>query len=195
MRDILVEDWPGLDEETVDIFMTSGIITLKRFLDLSARKDYQQRLFEAGLDLYRLRALRREARRLIANLPEVVIRGVLKEYFETGTAGVCWAVYEDGKSGYESLHLLETGDYLRVTDETGTVRFEGYIVEDCHKGWREYPANPGYGQPCALGHWIHWTQGGWEPDEWAALFLRQYLLDERKGPPLRAVLTLNKKRS
>jgi hypothetical protein len=29
-----------------------------------------------------------------------------------------------------------------------------------------YPLNPKYGQPLSLGHWVHWTEKGFKPDEW-----------------------------
>lgn len=194
MRDIVVNDWPGLDAETIGILRANLMYSLKSFLGMSARKEYRQLLLDAGLTETRIRAMRKEARRLLDALPEVTVRGVLEGYVETGTEGYEWAVYEDGKRGYEGLHLIEQGDYLRVCDENGEVRFEGFIRQDFKAGWMEYPLNPGYGQPSALGLWIHWTQKGWTPDDWAALFMRPYLRDERKGPPLRAELTMNRKK-
>ncbi len=91
-------------------------------------------------------------------------------------------LYKDGKEGYEALEDIEAGDVLTIYNEDGSVLFEGKIVPDYKIGWQEYPLNPGHGQPCALGCWVHWTQKGWKPDDWAALFLRG---DE---PPLRAKL-------
>lgn len=198
MRDIRVMDWPGLDPKVAKALCERVFApTLKRFLalcehDLESLKALKA---AAGLSDEDVEAMREDAKRLLDALPEVVVHGVLEDFFETGTEGVCWAVYEDGKQGYDGLHLLERGDHLRVTDETGAVRFEGFIEPDFGKGWTEYPRNPGYGQPCALGMWIHWTQAGWEPDDWAALFMRPHLADGAlRGPPLRAVLTMNKKR-
>lgn len=194
--DILVKDWPGLDTETAEKLKARYVGTLKGFLWASEEEDWLEEARSEGLTDERIAELRADAQRHLDALPEVVVRGVLEWHFETGTEGVCWAVYEDGKQGYEGLHLLGGGEHLRVTDETGAVRFEGYIEPDCEKGWMEYPGRPGegYGQPCALGMWIHWTQAGWEPDDWAALFVRPHFTDDRKGPALRVVLTYNKKR-
>lgn len=195
--DILVKDWPGLDAETVETLKRRYFSTLRNFLRATEFEEGREALREEGVSDERIDALRIDARRHLDALPEIVVHGILEDFFETGTEGVCWSVYEDGKQGYEGLHLLGEGHHLRVTDETGTVRFEGSIEPDCEKGWMEYPGRPGegYGQPCALGMWIHWTQAGWEPDDWAALFFRPYLTDEKeRGPKLRAVLTYNKKR-
>lgn len=113
-----------------------------------------------------------------------IIKGVLEDHFEGGTDGIIWAVYEDGKMGYDGLHIIHAGDYLTVYDEKGEVIFKGRIFPDHKAGWTKHPFNPKYGQPCALNHWIHWTQIGWQPDDWARLFLRG------KGEkPLRAQLT------
>jgi len=196
--DILVKDWPGLDAETIGKIAARYIGTLKGFLAASEDDEWLAWASDEGLTPQRVAELRDDAERHLAALPEVVIHGVLMDFFETGTEGVCWAVYEDGKQGYDGLHLLGKGNHLRVTDEHAVVRFEGYIEPDAEKGWMEYPGRPGegYGQPCALGMWVHWTQSGWEPDDWASLFFRPHLVDpEKKGPPLRAVLTYNKKRN
>lgn len=82
-------------------------------------KECKKRLRGAGLTDARMREMRKEAKILIAALPEVKIVGVLEAYFETGTEGVIRAVYEDGKKGYEGLHCLEKGDHLRIHDENG----------------------------------------------------------------------------
>lgn len=109
--------------------------------------------------------------------------GVLEPWFETGTEGIIWSVQEDGKDGYDGLNVIKAGDHLTVYDEKGKTYFKGKIYPDHKAGWRRYPKNSKCGQPCALGCWVHWTQIGWEPDDWARLFMG------RKGEsPLRAEL-------
>ncbi len=114
-------------------------------------------------------------------------RGVLYGWSETGTEGMVWVLLEDGYSGYDAMRFVEEDDRLKIYGENGEVLFDGKIVEDRKAGWEEYPKNSGHGQPCALGFWIHWTQKGWEPDKWAALFLHEYA-EEGNGKPLRAEL-------
>jgi hypothetical protein len=198
MRDVSVRDWEGLDPK-IDGILTGQLFvyTLRQFVGMCEgdRERVVRLMALGGLSEDGVAALRADAERRLAALPEVVVRGILEDFFETGTEGVMWAVYEDGKTGYDGLHRLEAGDHLLITDEAGAARFEGFIEPDFEKGWTEYPMNPGHGQPCALGMWIHWTQSGWEPDDWAALFVRPRLRDARQGPALRAVLTMNKKRA
>jgi len=104
--------------------------------------------------------------------------GKLEGFFETGTEGVCWAVYEDGKTGYEGLHFIETGQHLKVWDPTnGRSVFDELICLDTKIGRRLltdfHPgAMKGIRQQCALGMWVHGIQSGWDPDEWAKLFFR-----------------------
>ena len=107
------------------------------------------------------------------NRQKLEIKGDLDPYFETGTEGIIWIVYEDGKKGYDGLHALHPLDQLTIYGEKGEILFNEKIFPDWKAGWAEYPRNPGHGQPAALGCWIHWTQIGWEPDKWASFFLRK----------------------
>ncbi len=184
--DILVKDWPGLDAETMRKLLDHYVNTLKAFLRSSEEEEWLEVAQADGLTNERIAALRTEAQQRLAALPEVRILGKLHAFAETGSEGFGWAVYEDGKTGYEGLHLLEDGHHLTVTDATGAVRFEGFIASDHRTGWQEYPLRPGegLGQPVALGFWVWWIQAGWEPDVWAQLFFDEH----------RAVLTYNKKK-
>ena len=53
------------------------------------------------------------------------IIGVLEPYFETGTEGTVWSIFEDGKEGYDGLHMIEEGDHLTIYGENNEVLFEG----------------------------------------------------------------------
>jgi len=100
------------------------------------------------------------------------IRGVLEDFFETGTEGVIWSVVSEDDHGYDALYPIEEGDHLAIQDQLGRKLWSGIICCDRKAGWRRYPLNPKCGQPCALGHWIHWTQRGFKPDDWARYFIR-----------------------
>lgn len=101
-----------------------------------------------------------------------VINGELEDFFETGCEGLMWALHEHGKVGYDGLHVINAGDHLTVFDESDEILFEGLIDPDYEIGHKPYPQNQKYSQPSALGLWIHWTQHGWQPDDWARLFVR-----------------------
>ncbi len=100
------------------------------------------------------------------------IHGVLEDFFETGTEGVIWSVVSEDDHGYDALYPIEEGDHLTIQDQLGRKMWSGKIRCDRRAGWRRYPLNPKYGQPCALGHWVHWTQRGFKPDDWARYFIR-----------------------
>jgi hypothetical protein len=101
-----------------------------------------------------------------------IIEGVLEDFFETGTEGIIWSVLNDDDRGYDALYPIEEGDHLTIQDQLGRKLWSGKIRCDYKTGWRRYPLNPKHGQPCALGHWIHWTQRGFKPDDWAQYFIR-----------------------
>ena len=56
------------------------------------------------------------------------ITGVLDAYFETGTEGVIWSVYEDGKTGYDGLNCLHTGDHLTIYDKKDRNNTYGTVI-------------------------------------------------------------------
>lgn len=119
--------------------------------------------------------------------------GRLDPFFETGTEGMIWSLIEDSKSGYDALVSIENGDHLKIYRPDDTVAFDGVIKTDYKAGWTEFPQNPGHGQPSALGCWIHWTQKGWNPDDWAALFFNYDIKNQKRlDGYLRAELTKKK---
>lgn len=109
------------------------------------------------------------------------IDGILDPYFETGTEGILWSVYDESRPGYDGLFVLEDGDLLEVIDNDGTVVWEGEIELDWDIGYKPYPSNPKYGQQAAMGAWVHGIQKGFKPDDWALLFFRQYR-NKEAGP-------------
>lgn len=129
--------------------------------------------------------------KLFKNTVKVKYTGVINQFFETGCEGTMWVFEKDGLSGYDALEFIDKGDHLKVFDEDGiTILFEGEIIPDYQIGWTEYPKefkNPGQGQPSALGYWIHWTQQGWNPDDWAKLFFHE-MWRAGNQKPLRAEL-------
>ncbi len=100
------------------------------------------------------------------------IEGYLEDYSATGTEGAIWTLQDDENTGYSGMHLIEEGDHLTITDQLGHRIWAGVIRCDRRSGLRRRPGNPEFQQPCALGHWIHWTQRGFKPDDWARFFLR-----------------------
>jgi hypothetical protein len=96
------------------------------------------------------------------------INGRLEGFYEQGTEGVCWAVYEDGKTGYEGLYILKNGNHLVVWDENDAVVFDGIIDLEYESNWKPYewtqePHKPGYWchgyeSECATGHSVEWAQ-------------------------------------
>ena len=98
--------------------------------------------------------------------------GELIDYFETGSEGVVWMIEDERRHGREALEMICEGDHLTIEDQLGRMRWKGIISCDKKTGWQRYPLNPEYGQQCALGHWVHWIQRGFTPDDWARFFIR-----------------------
>jgi len=104
------------------------------------------------------------------------IKGKLDPFFETGTEGVIWAVYDDTKEGYAGLNCLTRGDYLTIFDpeDTNKVIWEGNIDLEYERNYHPYPMNPQYGQQAIGGFWVHGIQRGVDPDTWGKWFFKHY---------------------
>lgn len=104
-----------------------------------------------------------------------IIKGKLDPFFETGTEGVIWSVYEDGKEGYDGLHCLEDGDYLMVFNpDDDSLVWEGNVNLEYERNYRPYPMNPKYGQQEVYGFWVHGLQENVEPEDWGTWFFKSY---------------------
>ncbi len=100
------------------------------------------------------------------------VEGILFGWFETGLEGTVWAVQADNDPGYDGLFVLDEGDHLVIISPSGEILFSGYIVQDIEIGKAQRPFSTVV-QPQAKGRWIHWTQKGYTPDDWAILFLSE----------------------
>lgn len=104
-----------------------------------------------------------------------IIKGKLDPFFETGTEGVIWSLYEDGKEGYDGLRPLYNGDYLMVFHpEDDSLVWEGNINFEYERNFRNYPTNPEYGQQEVFGFWIHGLQENVSPEDWGTWFFKSY---------------------
>lgn len=104
------------------------------------------------------------------------IKGKLDAFSETGTEGIIWSVYEDGKTGYDALHCLESGDHLTVLDpeDHSVTLWAGNIDLEYQRNRMSSPGNPQYQQQNINGYWVHGVQVDVMPEEWALWFFNEY---------------------
>lgn len=93
-----------------------------------------------------------------------------------------WVLKDNRKQEeFKTLEFIEAGDYLVVYNLDNSIIFRGKIIPDYKTGQRRCSLF-GTMKQSAFGVWIHWTQKGWKPKDWASLFIRG------EQPPLRAQL-------
>ena len=104
------------------------------------------------------------------------IKGMLEPFSETGTEGIIWSVYEDGKTGYDALHCLGNGDHLAIFDLVNPAEMVWYgnIDLEYESNKQPFPFNPEYSQQAVFGYWVHGFQKDVVPEQWATWFLKAY---------------------
>jgi hypothetical protein len=97
-------------------------------------------------------------------------------WFETGTEGVVWSVYDSTKKGYDGLYPLSNGQFLTVYDkeQPDKIVWSGNIKYEFKRNYRPYPMNPKYGQQEIFGYWVNGIQEDVEPETWAKWFFDRY---------------------
>ena len=104
------------------------------------------------------------------------IKGTLQAFSETGTEGIIWSIYEDGREGYDGLNGLHGGDHLTIfhPGNPGIVIWEGNIDLEYERNYHPYPMNPQYGQQAIQGMWVRGIQRDVDPDTWGNWFFKEY---------------------
>ena len=110
-----------------------------------------------------------------------MFNGRLEAFWETGSEGVHWSLYLDGKEGYNALYSITEGDYITIYNEDNEVIYEGDIIQDRFSNWKAYPMNPIYGQQVAGNYLVHWIQANVNPDLWERWFSRGYRATIKKS--------------
>lgn len=111
-----------------------------------------------------------------------IIIGKPEAFFETGTEGIYWAVYEDGKQGYDALNIIENGNHLKIIDQNNNVMFDGIVKLD-FKNFYHNIVNDYYNEMCKLpkgaifpqhnlwGFWVHGVPTNYDHDDWLYIFM------------------------
>ena len=125
-----------------------------------------------GLLLHR-RQLAKQRSVVAAGSGECLIyEGKLHGLTEGGSEGMIWCLIDDRWDWPKNVIEFRDGDWLTVRDPDGVELFDGIILKDREVGKERHEHSQAYSQPCALGFWVHWTQHGWQPDDWAWLFIQ-----------------------
>lgn len=110
-----------------------------------------------------------------------MFKGKLEAFWETGSEGIHWFLYLDGKEGYDALYSIEEGDYITIYNEENDIIYESDIIKDRFSNWRSYPMNPLIGQQVAGNYWVHWLQANVEPELWSRWFHKAYRATIKKS--------------
>lgn len=109
----------------------------------------------------------------------MIYQGELFTFFEQGMEGLMWALQLDGKRGYDGLFDLRENDTLTITDQHGSVVWQGIISFDKERTlvlidpkYPEYQIksqkyfNHGVQKDVSHLQWTHWFTKGYRGTVW-----------------------------
>ena len=109
------------------------------------------------------------------------IEGALEPWVDSCTEGhIVWALFEDGKAGYDGLHLLQTGDILTIFKDAKreVVAWEGAVDLDFDCNRLPHPENPQFKPQTLLRAdgsriWLSGFQKNVDPEIWVEMFAQE----------------------
>lgn len=101
-----------------------------------------------------------------------VLKGKLTAFSDAATEGIYWSFLEDGKTGYDALHVLEKGDVLSIFNKRSSKKeiWKGRINLDYKKNRTRFFG--GVVQRIS-GCTAHGIQKGIAPKQWAKMFFEE----------------------
>lgn len=101
----------------------------------------------------------------------MVIEGQLDCFSETGTEGIYWSLLENGKSGYDGLHILKNNQKIIIYNNDDSILWEGVIkleysssIQSNGFGFRKQAIN---------NLWVNGIQENIYPDIWLSMFVNK----------------------
>jgi uncharacterized protein with PIN domain len=123
--------------------------------------------------------------KLIYNLIKKMekFNGTLEAFFETSTESIWWALHDYKGKGYESLHKLDEGDYLKVyqNKDKEKIYWEGEICKDKKTNLKKIPCGSPYPRQVILGFYTHWLQKECDPIFWTDMFFNEMCAELERG--------------
>lgn len=115
--------------------------------------------------------------------PAVEVRGFLETINETDPEGVIWSLRDPGLPDGENILGLESGDELRVLDDSGCILWEGVVQLGRLIGRpTRSPTEDPYEEE-APGMRLHGMPNGVDPKTWQRMFDEGRRAILRRGPP------------
>ena len=109
----------------------------------------------------------------------MIYTGKLEAFCEMGTEGIIWSLHLDGKVGYDGLFCLRKDDTLTITDNEGSVQWQGVIDYDHERSIivqdKDYPGyfreskhyyNHGIQKNVSVIQWQEWFNKGYRGTVW-----------------------------
>lgn len=106
---------------------------------------------------------------VLAKMTRIV--GVLEAFSDQGTEGIHWAIIDNDKIGYDSLVMVNDGDYLFIEDGYGKIEWEGTVNLRTDTNLEPFPFNDrGDFWQRINDNTVHGIQENVEPNVWFEWF-------------------------